>query len=362
MLKSINWKAIFKTFAWLVCLAGLVVLMSFIERKKQEVKCTKIEIIIPGANNFIEREEIDEILSSSYGSLVGKNLSQINIHQVENAIKANPYIAFVKVYADMDGVINIEIKQRQPVLRIINAGGQDFYVDEVGLKIPVSSNYTANVLVATGNILEGFSGKTDTLFTVVAKNLYKAALYAKKDSLWDAQFEQFYVNEKSDIEIVPRVGIQRIILGNADSLAVKMKNLLAFYQQAMPKVGWDAYKTINLKYINQIVCEKYDSLAVNSTIQSLPLDSNLIVKKAVDSAVKKTVAQEIKKIASKSVENPAVSKPTDQKDKTKTLEIKPKQTTPKKQETPKVKETKAATTSTKKVAVVKEKVSTKKIN
>ena len=76
--------------------------MSFIERKKQEVKCTKVEILIPGANNFIEREEIDEILSSSYGSLVGKDLSQINIHQVEKAIKANPYIAFVKVYADMD--------------------------------------------------------------------------------------------------------------------------------------------------------------------------------------------------------------------------------------------------------------------
>lgn len=334
----------------------------FIERKKQEVKCTKVEILIPGANNFIEREEIDEILSSSYGSLVGKDLSQINIHQVEKAIKANPYIAFVKVYADMDGVINIEIKQRQPVLRVINAGGQDFYIDDAGLKIPVSSNYTANVLVATGNILEGFSGKTDTLFTSVAKNLYKAALYAKKDTLWDAQFEQLYVNEKSDIEIVPRVGNQRIILGNADSLAVKMKNLLAFYQQAMPKVGWDAYKTINLKYINQIVCEKYDSLAVNNTTQSFPLDSNLIVKKAVDSVVKSTVAKEIKKITSTSVEKSSGPKPTVEKLKTKTQEIKPKQTIPKKEETPKVKETKAVTTSTKKGTVVNEKVSTKKNN
>jgi cell division protein FtsQ len=24
----------------------------------------------------------------------------------------------------------------------------------------------------------------------------------------------------------------------------------------MPKVGWDTYKSINLKYANQIVCEK----------------------------------------------------------------------------------------------------------
>ncbi len=35
MLKRINWKAIFKGFAWLVCLAGVVVLMSFIGIKKR---------------------------------------------------------------------------------------------------------------------------------------------------------------------------------------------------------------------------------------------------------------------------------------------------------------------------------------
>ncbi|RZK86029.1 MAG: cell division protein FtsQ, partial [Pedobacter sp.] len=59
MLKRINWKAIFKGFAWLACLAGVVVMMSFIDAKKQSVKCAKIEILIPGADNFIEIEEID---------------------------------------------------------------------------------------------------------------------------------------------------------------------------------------------------------------------------------------------------------------------------------------------------------------
>ena len=262
MLKRINWKAIFKGFAWLVCLVGMIVLMSFVNLKKQSVKCTKIEILIPGSDNFIERDEIDAILKQGEGQLIGRNLETINIHQIENTIKDNPYIAFVKVYGDMDGVIHIEIKQRQPVLRIINAGGQDYYVDSFGLKMPMSPNFTANVLVANGNILEGFSGKLDTLLTPLAKDLYKTALYSKKDTLWDAQFEQLFVNSKNDIELVPRVGNQRIILGNADSLEIKMNNLLAFYKQAMPKVGWNTYKTINQKYTNQNVCEKNDTLAV----------------------------------------------------------------------------------------------------
>ena len=211
MLKRINWKAIFKGFAWLVCLAGVVVLMSFIEVKKQAVKCAKIEILIPGADNFIEIEEIDAILKHNQGDLIGRNLERINLHDIEKSIAANPYIGFVKVYADMNGTVFVEVKQRQPVLRILNAGGQDYYVDRDGLKMPISPNFTANVLVATGNILEGFNGRVDTLMTATAKDLYKTALFVKRDTLWDAQIEQLYINEKSDIEMVPRVGNQRII-------------------------------------------------------------------------------------------------------------------------------------------------------
>lgn len=298
MLKRINWKAIGKGFVWAICLSGVIVLMSFISIKKQEVKCTNVKILIPGADNFIEREEIDVILNQSQGNLVGKPLERINTHEIEGALKANPYIAFAKVYADMDGVINILVKQRQPVLRIINAGGQDYYIDSDGLKMPMSPNFTANVLVATGDILEGFGGRVDTLITPLVADLYKTAIFLKQDTLWDAQIEQIFVNSKNDIELIPRVGNQRIILGNADSLAIKMGNLLAFYKQAMPQVGWDAYKTINVKYINQIVCEKnvVDSLAVKKTVV---VDSASMVKQRIDSAIKTTIKEEIKKEAAK---------------------------------------------------------------
>lgn len=288
----INWKAIFKVFTWLVCLAGVVVLMSFISVKKQEVKCTNVKILIPGADNFIEREEIDAILMQGQGKLIGRTLEDINIHQIEKSLKDNPYIAFAKVYTDMDGVIHIEVKQRQPVLRILNAGGQDYYIDRNGLKMPMSPNFTANVLVATGNILEGFGGKVDTLITPLATDLYKTALFMKNDTLWDAQIEQIHVADNFDIELIPRVGNQRIILGSADSLATKMNNLLAFYKQAMPLVGWNVYKTINLKYVNQIVCEKYDSLALK---QAALKDTTGVVHAPVDSVVSNSIQQEIKK-------------------------------------------------------------------
>ncbi|CAM4395679.1 Cell division septal protein FtsQ [Pedobacter westerhofensis] len=295
MFNRVNWKFVFKCFAWLVCLGGIVTLMSFVEVKKHTVLCTNIKILIPGADNFIEREEIDAILKQSEGQLIGRSLEGINLNAIEEKIKANPYIALSTVYADMDGVIHIEISQRQPILRIINAGGQDYYIDRNGLKMPVSPNFTANVLVANGHILEHFSGKVDTLITKMAADLYKTALFLKKDTLWDAQIEQIFVNDKDDIELVPRVGDQRIILGTADSLDTKMTNLLAFYKKAMPQVGWDTYKTINIKYSNQIVCEKNnpDSLRRAMGAATAFKPTMAAAKKVMDSLVKAEIASEL---------------------------------------------------------------------
>ena len=64
----------------------------------------------------------------------------------------------------------------------------------------------------------------------------------------------------------------------------------------MPKVGWNAYKTINLKYTNQIVAEKYDPLEVSKAIKQYAIDSAAAVVPSVDSLIKDAIKEEIKKV------------------------------------------------------------------
>jgi len=66
------------------------------------------------------------------------------------------------------------------------------------------------------------------------------------------------------------VGNHKILLGNADSLKIKFDNLLAFYKQALPKVGQDTYKTINIKYTNQVVGIKNTILKTDSAAKAKP--------------------------------------------------------------------------------------------
>lgn len=273
MFRKLIWERILIGSAWVILLGGLVALMSFIEFKKSRVFCKEVRIYIPGNQYFIDKEEVDNILKVHKHELVGRNMESINLHDLENRLKANPFIESAKVYADMDGVIKVEISQRQPVIRVMNQAGQDFYIDQNGLKIPMSSNFTAKVLAANGYIDEAYGGRLDTLHTDIAKQLYKTVQFINKDSLWTAQIAQLFVNANHEIELIPRVGTNRILLGNADSLENKFHNLLVFYKQALPQVGWDRYKVINIKFANQVVGVKSDNFKKDSLKAVAKVDS-----------------------------------------------------------------------------------------
>ncbi|CAN5225552.1 cell division protein FtsQ/DivIB [soil metagenome] len=284
MFKKRIWRYLLIGFAWTVSLGGVVVLMSFIEVKKAEVLCRDVKVYIPGTQYFIDRQEVDKILLDGGRSLVGQKMERINIHQLEGKLKANPFIEYAKVYVEMDGSIMVEISQRQPILRLMNHFDQDFYVEQHGLKIPLSTNFTARVLVANGYIDELFANHVDTLHTQLAKDLFKTADFIRKDSLWDAQIAQMYVNKDHEIELIPRVGNNRILIGNAEDRDIKFINLITFDKKALQQVGWDTDKVVNVNYINQVVGVK------NQTIKT---DSLSKKSTATDSA--KTDTSQIKK-------------------------------------------------------------------
>jgi cell division protein FtsQ len=55
---------------------------------------------------------------------------------------------------------------------------------------------------------------------------------------------------------VPILGDQMIRIGTIDDLDEKLERLKTFYKEAMPYEGWRTYRSISVKYKNQIVCKK----------------------------------------------------------------------------------------------------------
>ena len=95
--------------------------------------------------------------------------------------------------------------------------------------------------------------------------IYKLAQFIARDTFFNAQIEQIYLNSDNDFELIPLIGKHVIIFGDAGNMEEKFGNLLVFYKQGLAVQGWEKYDTINLKYHNQVVAtnvEKKQSYGV----------------------------------------------------------------------------------------------------
>ena len=61
------------------------------------------------------------------------------------------------------------------------------------------------------------------------------------------------------MELIPKVGKHKIIIGNVENIEQKLYNLKLFYINGLNQKGWENYSVINLKYQNQIVCTKTEN-------------------------------------------------------------------------------------------------------
>jgi cell division protein FtsQ len=259
-MKSINWKLIGVITLWIVGLIAVISSFAFTEIKQRSVLCKSILIDInrDDENYFINKADVLKILYSSGDSLIGTKVDEIPLSLLERLIVSNKYIKSAKVFIDIKGNLQVEINQRKPLIRIINSTYQSFYIDEDGNKMPLSTLYSARSIVCNGNILESYDGKNDTLQTALASSLYALSKFIKANEFWEAQIEQIYIEQNNDFVFIPRVGDHKIIFGDTTNMVEKFDNLMIFYNKALPKVGWQTYHTINVKYKGQIVASRND--------------------------------------------------------------------------------------------------------
>ena len=248
---------------------AFIVSVGFASHKQSEMPCSGIFITIRDSlgTGFVVEDDIRQVILNKFGSLEGKPVSSINISLLEKIINTNPFIYDAEVFSTIDGNLNIEVKQRVPVLRVINFNNESFYIDKDGVFMPPSEKFTSRVPVANGYIFDRESEKKVRVFddtkspdTILVKSkieqLFHILCYTNKSEFWNAAVQQFYINENGEIEMISRVGNNSIILGDDRFLEEKFNKLFAFYQEGLSKNGWNTYSKISLKYKDQVVCTK----------------------------------------------------------------------------------------------------------
>jgi cell division protein FtsQ len=253
---------------WTAIMIFLVGSILAVNTREENLKIKRVEVSIEPKDilSFLDSPKIMAIIKGydSNRIIISTKRSDIKLDVMESDLEKNPFIEKADISLDISGKLIIKVMQRNPVLRVINQQGQSYYVAKNGFKMPVNIDFAPRVPVANGNITETL---VDTAYarTRILRDLLSIAEYCSKDNFWHSQIEQLYVDNFMDIILIPKVGNHSIVFGSAENLEQKFAQLKTFYLKGLNSIGWDKYKSINLKYKGQIVAERKINIETQTT-------------------------------------------------------------------------------------------------
>lgn len=207
-------------------------------------------------SNLITSDEVDGILRSSFTYGIADNpLKSIDVGRAERVLEKNPFVKNADVYIDNTKTINVEIEQREPVVRVIDGEGRNYYLDEAANYMPLSEHHAARVLVLTG-FIQPHEPNFMKMPQHRLKDLFELTKRILADDFFRHLIEQVHVSQNGDIIFIPKLGKQQILFGRYLNIDEKLQRLKIFYKEAMPRAGWTKYQMIDIRFKDQVVCKK----------------------------------------------------------------------------------------------------------
>lgn len=200
---------------------------------------------------LISKKDIRYILKSELGYDINiAEVRQLDLYRLERMLSRDDRINKADMFLDKHNNLFISIEQKQPIVRIDVTGGHDYYLDYKGEKIPVTDVF--RVPVVTGYvdkyIPQFLKNKQHNLNAVL-----NVAQRIHDDEFLTALVEQVYVDKKGEVTIVPKVGRDKILLGQVEDLDEKFYKLKVYYEQGLKKIGIDKFDELDLKFKGQIL-------------------------------------------------------------------------------------------------------------
>ncbi|MBS1743074.1 MAG: hypothetical protein JST81_08560 [Bacteroidetes bacterium] len=255
ILSKFNIRKILLTTMWIAIGCSTVALLVAAVHSKDVKKCKGLDINIHGVSNnfFIDEADVKRIISSYTGNIEGTRIDGFNLVSMENELRREVWIKSAELYFDNNGILKANVEEREPIARVFCVQGSSFYIDNAKMILPVSDKLSARLPVFTGFPTENrVLSKPDSSLLTDIKNL---SLLIQKDSFLMAMIEQVNINPNREFELIPKIGDQEIIFGDASNAEQKFKKMELFYKKVLIKYGWKRYSVINLQYKGQIVAK-----------------------------------------------------------------------------------------------------------
>lgn len=238
---------------WISIGVSLTILLIAAIQKRENKTCNGVEIDIRGdANNlFADKNDIRGMLHHMMPGIKGIPLADFDLLGMEQTLIGNAWIKEAELFFDNNEVLQVKIKEREPVARVFTSGGKSYYIDKELYRLPLSSRFSGNVPVFTNCPLD--KTRWNTADSALLQQIKAISEFINADQFWKAQIEQINYSGNRCFEMYPQIGEHVIILGDGFDLQQKFDKLYTFYKEVLTKVGWNVYSTINVQFKGQVV-------------------------------------------------------------------------------------------------------------
>ena len=208
---------------------------------------------------FVARADVQEWLDKEYGAYAGLPLDSVDLTRIEKLICSHSAVRDCEAWITDDGVLHVELSQRQPVIRLED-GQNACYADETGFLFPLQSRGSVKVPVVSGKIpfpvQKGFKGhleepdKARWLGQVIDLFQYM------EGTVWEKDIRKVTVRGNGELVLYPVQGKEEFLFGPPVRIPEKFHLLTAYYRSVAPGKDPGYYSKVDLRYRKQLVCKK----------------------------------------------------------------------------------------------------------
>ncbi|ROI11980.1 cell division protein FtsQ/DivIB [Epilithonimonas hominis] len=298
------------------------VLLSFSLKRFNNAKMENVSINMNQTKTpvyFVDEKDIKDLVKQFNPT---KKIGDVKIPELEKKINEIPFVDSANVYMNLNGNLNVDIKQRIPIFRL-NKNGKDFYVDEKGVEFPISRNFSYPCMLVMGDVDASEYQELGQLVEKIDKDDFSKKYFIgiKK--------------EKNNYNLLTSDGNYKVEIGDLENIDFKVKGFKTFVEKYLVYQNPNKYKKISVKYNNQIVTTLNPYFKENDSI--LRNAPKIEIKPEVESHKPEEKKSETKPEPKKEIKKaePKKSKAKKETSKPKKIEKKsePKKTSQKKKET-----------------------------
>lgn len=246
--------------------ALVVVLVVLVSRNSNSMRiqtaCTGLEVsILDSASlGFVSVEDVKRYIDEGYGVYLGQRMDSVNLKKIESAIEGRSAVGTTQAYMTLDGILHVEITQREPMVLFKTKDG-GFYADEKGFLFPMRDDFSKEVTVIEGEIpINGDSGYKGEPKTEEERQWLSGMLdlirYIKNDKFWSGNIAKIHLDKEGSIIMTPREGKEKFIFGKPENFVDKFSLMETYYRYIEPEKEKGYYSTVDVRYNGQIICRE----------------------------------------------------------------------------------------------------------